>query len=148
MGAETRVRRFSEATVKQVTLDCERAMERARFCPRRSRVLQIRCVDDRQETETSFGNQLWYFEGRGIDATDSAHTLFGVVEYSLQYGLSELVEDGVYDSETQREKFRSLYEREIVSPTWENPAHRWLAAGVIAVTTVFTIFLLLTKLTK
>ncbi|WP_419189124.1 hypothetical protein [Stieleria marina] len=105
-------------------------------------------MDDRQETETSFGNQLWYFEGRGIDATDSAHTLFGVVEYSLQYGLSELVEDGVYDSETQREKFRSLYEREIVSPTWENPAHRWLAAGVIAVTTVFTIFLLLTKLTK
>lgn len=146
MSAETRTSRFSEATMKQVRLDCQRAMERARFCPNRSEVVRIRCIDDREETDDRFGNQLWYFEGQGVDQTQQIHNLFGVVEYSIQFGLSELVEDGVYDSETQREKFRHLYESEVISPSWENPAHRWLAIGLIAVTSIWLGFLLLTKL--
>jgi len=146
LNAETRSQHFSDATIKQVRLDCRRAVERARFCSDRSDVFQIRCVDDRPETDSKYGNQLWFFEGRGVDLNDRVHNLYGVVEYSMQFGLSELVEDGVYDSETQREKFRSLYEREIVSPSWENPAHRWLAAGLIAVTSIFLIFLILSKL--
>lgn len=132
MGADTRTRRFSEHTIRQVRQDCNRAMNRARFCPERSEVLQLRCIDDRPESESAFGNQLWYFEGLGVDEHDRRNSVFGVVEYSIQFGLHELVEDGVFDSEYQRERFRHLYERELVRPSWRQPAHRWLGAAFIA----------------
>lgn len=147
MSAETRTRRFSERTIRQVRLDCNRAMVRARFCPDRSDVIQLRCIDDRPESEQSFGNQLWYFEGLGVDERDHRHSVFGVVEYSLQYGLHELVEDGVFDSEHQRERFRHLYEREVHPPAWRHPAHRWLLAGMVAVASVFLAYLLVKSLT-
>ena len=127
MGADTRTRRFSEQTIRQVRQDCNRAMIRARFCPERSEVVQLRCIDDRPESETAFGNQLWYFEASGVDEHDRRHSVYGVVEYSIQFGLLELVEDGVFDSEYQRERFRHLYEREVLKPSWRHPAHRWLA---------------------
>jgi len=138
--------RFSEATIRQVRLDCNRAMVRARFCPERSEVLQIRCIDNRLETETQFGNQLWYFEGVGVDELDRRHPAFGVVEYSTQYGLNELVEDGVFTTEHQRERFRSLYEREVQRPSWRQPAHRYLAFGVIMVSVLWLGFLWLRTL--
>ena len=146
MSAETRTRRFSERTIRQVRLDCNRAMTRARFCPERSDVVQLRCIDDRPESEHCFGNQLWYFEGLGVDGNGQRHSVYGVVEYSLQYGLHELVEDGVFDSEHQRERFRHLYEREIHRPTWRHPAHRLLVAGVIAVASIWLAFLLVRAL--
>ncbi|MCA9137802.1 MAG: hypothetical protein KDB00_13615 [Planctomycetales bacterium] len=117
-------------------------MIRARFCPERSEILQLRCIDNREETETEFGNQLWYFEGVGVDELDRRHGVFGVVEYSTQYGLNKLVEDGVFTTENQREKFRSLYEREVQRPDWRHPAHRYLAGGVIAISTLWLCYLL------
>ena len=143
MSNHLEVLRFSEATIRQVRLDCNRAMIRARFCPERSEILQLRCVDNRVETETEFGNQLWYFEGVGVDELDRRHAVFGVVEYSTQYGLNELVEDGVFTSENQREKFRSLYERETQQPDWRHPAHRLLATGIIFVSVMWLVFLLM-----
>jgi hypothetical protein len=55
--------------------------------------------------------------------------------------LNELVEDGVFTSEQQRERFRSLYEREIQPPVWRHPAHRWLALGMACVTFAWIAFL-------
>lgn len=146
MSADTRTRRFSERTIRQVRSDCNRAMLRARFCPDRSDVVQLRCVDDQVESDETFGNQLWYFEGFGVDEQEQRHNIFGVVEYSVQFGMHELVEDGVFDSEHQRERFRHLYERELQRPTWRHPAHRWLAIGLIAVTVVWLAYLLLQSL--
>lgn len=146
MGADTRTRRFSEHTIRQVRQDSNRAMIRARFCPERSEVVQLRCIDDRPESETAFGNQLWYFEGLGVDEHDRRHSVFGVVEYSIQFGLHELVEDRVFDSEYQRERFRHLYEREVVRPSWRQPAHRLLAAGCVAVGVLYLTYLLLRTL--
>lgn len=133
MSARTRTRRFSERIIRQVRLDCNRAMTRAHFCPQRSEVVHLRCIDDRAETEQAFGTQLWYFEGVGVDQLDQRRGIYGVVEYSLQFGLHELAEDGVFDSEQQRERFRQLYEREFERPSWRQPAHLWLATAVIAV---------------
>ena len=146
MSADTRTRRFSERTIRQVRLDCNRAMVRARFCPDRSDVIQLRCIDDQVETAESFGNQLWYFEGVGVDEQDRRLSVFGVVEYSVQFGLHELVEDGVFDSEHQRERFRQLYERELHRPSWHQPAHRWLAAGLLVVTAGWLAYLLIRTL--
>ncbi|TWU26861.1 hypothetical protein Pla52o_07160 [Novipirellula galeiformis] len=143
MGAETRTRRFSERTIRQVRLDCNRAMTRARFCPDQSDIIQLRCVDESCESEQAFGNQLWYFESIGIDDDRLRHNVFGVVEYSVQFGLHELVDDGVFESEPQRERFRHLYEREVHPPSWRQPAHRWLAIGLVAVTLIWLSYLLL-----
>ncbi len=146
MSTNTQTKRFSESTVRQVRLDCNRAMIRALFCPQRSEIMQLRCIDFRDESETEFGNQLWYFEGVGVDELDRRHTVFGVVEYSTQFGLNELVEDGVFTSENQRERFRSLYEREVQQPSWRQPAHRLLAIGVVAMSTLWLAYLLVRSL--
>lgn len=148
MSAETRTRRFTERTIRQVRLDCNRALIRARFCPDRSEVMQIRCVDDHPESEQAFGHQLWYFEGTGVDEMDRRHNVFGVVEYSLQFGLHELVEDGVFDSQEQRERFRHLYEREVRRPVWSHPAHRWLVGGVFVIAVASLAYLIMVQTTS
>jgi hypothetical protein len=132
MRANTRTQRFSERTIQQVRVDCDRAMTRAKFCTDRSDVIQLRCIDDRPETDLEFGNQLWFFDGLGVDTLGHRHNVFGVVEYSLQFGLNELVEDGVFDSEQQRERFRALYNREVQGPTWRHAANRWLIGAIFA----------------
>ena len=145
MGTETTTR-FSEQTIKQVRLDSNRAIARARFCTEQSETIRLRCVDYRPETEVDFGSQLWYFDGIGVDQSGKSHNVHGVIEYSTQFGLNELVEDGVYDSEHQRDKFRHNYEREVIRPSWRQPAHRWLLAGMISVTSLWLVFLLMRTL--
>ncbi|MGB7326366.1 MAG: hypothetical protein WBD31_15950 [Rubripirellula sp.] len=147
MSADTRTRRFPEKTIRQVRLDCTRGLIRARFCPDRSEVLQLRCIDDRVESDDSFGSQLWYFEGVGVDGHDRRHSVYGVVEYSLQFGLHELVEDGVFQSEHQRERFRHQYERGSLQPTWNHPGHGWLLAGLGLVASVLVASLITRMLT-
>ncbi|MCO8123679.1 hypothetical protein NHH03_18180 [Stieleria sp. TO1_6] len=117
-------------------------MNRARFCPQRSEILQIRCIDNHLETDHDFGNQLWYFEGVGVDELDRRHAVYGVVEYSTQYGLNELVEDGVFTTEGQRERFRSLYEREVQKPDWRRPLHRYAAASIVAISVIWLCYIL------
>ncbi|MEM9589455.1 MAG: hypothetical protein AAGA03_19390 [Planctomycetota bacterium] len=142
MSAETSTRRFSEQTIQQVRLDSRRAMTRARYCDKRSQVVHLRCIDDHPETERHFGNQLWYFEGIGVDEYNRRGGIYGVIEYSVQFGLQELVEDGVFDSEYERDRFRRLYDQEMRGPNTAQPAHRWLVAGLI-VSTMVTLGLVL-----
>jgi hypothetical protein len=147
VSAETRTRRFSERTIRQVNLDCRRAMIRGRFCPDRSEVSQQRCVVDREEKDQNFGSQLWYFEGCGVDSYDQRHTVFGVVEYSLQYGLHELIEDAVFESDEQRDRFRQMYDQEKQNATWRHPSHRWLALGVVLMAVISLTYLTIVTLT-
>ena len=146
MGTEIRTGQFSEQTIRQAQADCRRAMIRGRFCPDRIEVLQLRCVDERLETESHFGSQLWYFEGEGVDEREKRRLVFGVIEYSTQFGLNELLDDGVFDSEHQRERVRYRYEGEVIRPSWRQPAHRWLAIGVIAVATIWMLYVMMVTL--
>jgi len=146
MRAEIQQRQFPERTLQQVRLDCGRAMQRARFCSESSMIHAVRCVDHRDEGERHFGNQLWYFEGIGVDEGRHRQNVFGVVEYSLQFGLQELVEDGVFDSPHERERFRSLYNREVQAPSWRQPAHRWLLLGACSIATLTLLAFLLRSL--
>lgn len=141
MSASIQPTRFSQRVIRQVRMDASRAMVRARFCPDRSEVLQLRCVDDRKESDADFGRQLWFFEGLGIDELDNRLAVFGTIEYSLQYGLHELVDDGVFDSETQRRRVRHLYTRTVDGPSWQHPAHRFLIVGMAAVALAYLAYL-------
>lgn len=111
-------------------------MTSAHYCPDRSEVVHLRCTDEVAETEQTFGSQLWYFEGMAVDTDGCRKGVHGVVEYSIQFGLLEVVEDGVFDSEYQRERFRHQYHREMYRPTWRHPAHRWLAVAAVVLTLI------------
>jgi|TARA_R100000365_G_C2693708_1_gene34650 hypothetical protein len=144
MRAETQQRQYSERTLQQVRLDGVRALSKAKFCPKNSEIVRLSCVDDRAETDSQFGNQLWYFEAKGVDEGHHRQDVFGVIEYQIQFGLQELVEDGVFDTPQEREGFRSLYDREVSRPSWRHPANRLLLAAMIAMAAL-TLFLLTLK---
>lgn len=137
MSSETPTDYFPERVIRQVRTDATRAVVRARYCVRQSEILDLRCVEESAEQEDSFGSQLWYFEGIGVDPQEVRHLVYGVIEYSIQFGHQELVDDGVFDSEHQRERFHNLYRHEQTQPSWRQPAHRWLIAAVLAVAAVF-----------
>ncbi len=138
MSAEIRTVRFPERVMKQIRLDSHRAMVRARFCPDRCEVLQLQCLDHRRESEVDFGSQLWFFDAVGVDEFERRLPLFGIVHYSIQFGLNEVIEDGVFESSAERERFYRIYRGEQLSPTWSQPAHRWLMLGFM-LTTIATV---------
>jgi hypothetical protein len=131
MSAETQAIRIPEKIMRQIRSDSQAALLRARVCPARSEIVQLRCVDYRHETDAAFGAQLWYFDAYGADELNRKTPVFGVLEYSIQYGLHELVEDGVFDSMAQRDRFHSVYRRGHLSPSLWHPGHRWLILGVM-----------------
>lgn len=141
MSQRTQARRFSPRTIRQIRLDARRALIRAHFCPDRSEVLQLRCVEDRPETENEFGLQLWYFEGLAVDEGDRRHHVFGAMEYSIQFGLNEVSEDGVFASEYQRSRMRDRLEAESVGSRLAHPAHRYLAIGMVAIGILYLVYL-------
>lgn len=95
--------------------------------------MNLRCVDHHRECEAEFGSQLWYFDGFGVNEADRRVPIYGVIEYSIQFGLHELVEDGVFEHGFQRERFLNVYHREQLGPAWRVPAHRWIAAMMVLV---------------
>lgn len=146
MQPNTSDKQFSEQTVRQVAADARRALVRGRYSPESSQIERLRCVDDQPETEREFGHQLWFFDGFGVDELNRRVRIFGAIEYSLQFGLHELVEDGVFSDDGQRNRFRHVYRGHAPQPTWRHAAHGWLAAGMAVVTAIFLAYLALTQL--
>ncbi|MEX0824683.1 MAG: hypothetical protein WD119_00870, partial [Pirellulaceae bacterium] len=138
MRAEPTSKQFSEQLVQQVRLDARRALAAGLYCVDRSVVEQVECVEFRDETDQAFGTQLWYFDGTGVDQHNCSVPLYGVIEYSLEYGLNEPVQDAVFDSSAQRERFHAVYRRESWRPSWRDPPHRWLLVG-LAIVSVLTL---------
>lgn len=141
MTAKTRTRRFSQRTIRQVRLDATRALVRYQFCPDRSEVLQLRCVEQRDETNSHFGSQLWFFEALAVDQTDRRSPVYGSIEYSIQYGLHELTEDGVFESDAQRSRVRQQFYGPVATPVMQHPAHRWLIVGTALVALCYLAYL-------
>jgi hypothetical protein len=133
MSAETQAIQIPEKIMRQIRTDSQNSILRARLCPSRSEIFQLRCVDYRRESDDQFGSQLWYFEGFGVDESSRKLPIFGALEYSLQFGLHELVDDGVFESLSQRDRFHSVYRRGHVRTSMWHPAHRWLIVGMLLV---------------
>ena len=146
MRSETDTRQFDKRTMQQVSADAVRALARVHYCPERSLIDYFRCIDFQRETESAFGRQLWYFNATAIDEANREVPVFGVIEYSVQYNLNELVEDGVFLTLEQRDRFESVYRREPLRPYWRHPGHRWLLAGMALVSIGWLTVLLLRNL--
>lgn len=133
MSAETETIQIPEKVMQQIRSDCQLAIQRTRLAPSGSDTIQLRCVDFRRETDDAFGAQLWYFDGHATDAERRRVALFGALEYSIQFGLHELVDHGVFDSVVQRDRFHSVYQRGHFRGTLSHPVHRWLLVGTLLV---------------
>lgn len=142
MHPNTSDNKFSEQLLRQVAADARRALMRARYCVDRSRVERFMCVDEQPESDSQFGRQLWFFDGVGVDELDRRLPIYGVIEYSLQFGLHEMVEDGVFEVAEHRIRFHHIYKGAGQKPTWKHPAHRWLLAGVLMTTLIFSLYVL------
>ena len=125
--------RISEQAYRQVNLDAARAVARQRFCPEQREVMRVRCIDHLEETEQEYGHQLWFFEGHGVDPSEGSSCVYGVVEYQVEYGCTELVENRVFQTTQERERFRSLYECEVIKVDWRGIVLKLLAAGLMAI---------------
>lgn len=141
MRADTSTYRFSKQTIRQVSSDARRSLARAHYCAERSNLERLQCVDYQPEEETSYGRQLWYFDAATVDELDRHVFVYGAIEYSIQYELHELVEDGVFDSIDQRKRFETVYRRMQPGPTWRHPAHWVLAASLLIITCLFVWYL-------
>lgn len=137
MPSHVSKQQYSEQTLRQVAADCRRSLQRGHFDVEQSRVERLRCVDDQLESEEQFGRQLWYFEGRALSGDDRRVRVYGVIEYSVQYGLQELIEDGVFDSPDQRDRFREIYHRIPSRFSWRHPSIRMLVAGTFGVAAAY-----------
>jgi hypothetical protein len=133
MKAETQAIRIPEKIMRQIRSDCHNAILRAHLRPSEKDLVHLRCVDHRLETESAFGSQLWYFEGLVANADSQRVPLFGALEYSLQFGLHELADCGVFDSTDERQRFYSVYRQGHFTGSLRHPAHRWLAIGMLLV---------------
>lgn len=137
---------FSEQTLRQVAADCRRALQRAHYNADQSLLERLRCVDEQAETEETFGRQLWYFEGRALTLESQRIRVYGVIEYSVQYGLQELVDDSVMDSPEQRDRFRDDYHRIPRRFSWQHPSIKLIAAGMFGVTIAYVSYVAFTIL--
>lgn len=139
MKAETQAIQIPEKTMRKIRADCQNSILRCRLAPSPNDSIQLWCVDFRKETDQAFGSQLWYFDGHAVNEDQRRVPLFGVLEYSLQFGLHELVDCGVFDSNAERERFFSVYRKGHVRESLWHPGHRWLAVGMflVALATMF-----------
>ena len=96
---------FSRQIWQAASEHAHRCLTRREFCPEQSRVENLRCVHLVDETDCLFGKQLWCFEAIGIDPVGRRHILYGVLEFSIQFGLLEASQTAMFEDSGHREKF-------------------------------------------
>ena len=96
---------FSRQIWQAASEHAHRCLSRKEFCPEQSRIENLRCIHLVDETDCSFGKQLWCFEAIGIDPVGRRHILYGVLEFSIQYGLLEAAQTAMFEDTDHREKF-------------------------------------------
>ena len=142
MNADSEIHQLAIRSIRQIELDSLLALERARFSVATSDVSRIRCVDLQPESEESFGQQLWFFEASGMDNEQAEKACYGVLHYSVEFGLLDLLQGYVFDCPQEREHcYRFFKTGKRTEGSW-HPANRWLLAGVSMVGLVWVAYLL------
>lgn len=142
MEADTQEIQIPRKTLRQIRSDCQNAISDAHLAFADDSPVRLYCVDHAPETLAAYGRQLWYFDGQAINEDGKQSSLFGVLEYRLEYGLHELIERGVFDSVEQRDRFHRVYTHGFLrDPLW-NTATLWLGAALVAMTVIASLLIL------
>lgn len=141
MHTESGILNLTNRVIQQVELDSLLALDKAKYSIEMSATYDLRCVDSRSETGSAYGRQLWFFEAVGTDSNLSESRLYGVLQYSMEYGLLELVEGHVFDCQRERVHFQRFYETGKRTDHWLHPANRWLLTGLATVGLIWLTYL-------
>ncbi len=105
MTPDTDKIQFSRQVWQAASEQAHRCLARREFCPEQSRIENLRHVHLVEESESIFGRQIWCFEAIGIDPFGRRHVLYGVLEFSIQYGLLEPSQTAMFEDIREREIF-------------------------------------------
>ena len=94
---------FSRQIWQAVTEHALRAVVRDEFCPEQSRIENLRPVFSQDEEEERFGKQLWCFEALGITGLGRRQVVYGLLEFSVEYGLLEPMQSRLFEDEGSRD---------------------------------------------
>jgi hypothetical protein len=133
---------FPRQIWQAVSNQARKTLSRKDFCPEQSRIENLRCVHLTEETDCSYGQQVWFFEAIGIDINQNRQILYGAIGLSVQYGILEVVQSALYQDIEQRQQFL-LAETKLNqdSKVWSSPSTlfwvRTACAGVIAISMIW-----------
>jgi hypothetical protein len=98
---------FPRKTWQAVTEHALRELTFHESCDRSSRIENLRPYYFEDETENAFGRQIWCFEAMGLQSGTGRKLEFGVLEFSIEYGLIELSQCCWFQTDKQLEHWIS-----------------------------------------
>jgi hypothetical protein len=142
--SETTFYQFSREVWKAVTEQARSALIRKDFCPEESRIESLRCVFLDEETESSYGRQVWFFEAFGVDASGKRHRLYGALDFVMQYGLLEPTRALLADEPRHRQKMLQNIAQPTRTQVWDSPSTKvWVRLTLASVIILSGIWLLM-----
>ena len=135
---------FSRQIWQAASEHAHQSLTRIEFYPEQSRVENLRCVHLQVESDCLFGNQLWCFEAIGIDPAGRRHILYGVMEFSIQFGLLEASQTAMFEDSSHREKFLNNEMKPMSKLVYQYPSTRiwifvaWCSIAVLSVIWITT----------
>lgn len=130
---------FSRQIWQAASEHAHRCLTRREFCPDQSRIENLRCVHLVDESDCLFGKQIWCFEAIGIDQGGRRHVLYGVLEFSIQYGLLEASQTAMFEDSDHREKFLHKETKPTTKLVYNYPSTRfwvysaWCSISILSV---------------
>jgi hypothetical protein len=135
---------FSREVWKAVTEQAKNALLRKEFCPQESRIESLRCVFLDEESEASYGRQVWFFEAFGVDSTGKRHRLYGALDFSIQFGLLEPMRAMLADEPRHRQRMLQAIVQPTRSQVWASPSTKiWVRLTLASVIILSAIWLLM-----
>ncbi|MCY3006523.1 MAG: hypothetical protein NTV29_11180 [Planctomycetota bacterium] len=98
---------FPRKTWQTVTEHALRELAFHESCDQSSRIENLRPCYFEDETENAFGRQIWCFEAMGLQVGAGRKLEFGVLEFSIEYGLIELSQCRWFQNDNQLEQWIS-----------------------------------------
>lgn len=134
---------FSKEIWQTVQEHASTSLVRREYCPEESRIDSIRCVHLDEESEGSYGRQVWFFEAAGVDPIGRRHRLYGALDFAVEYGLLEPSRAMLLDEPQHRQRFLESITRPVRSQVWANPSTKiWVRLTLASVFILSAIWLL------
>lgn len=135
---------FSKEVWQAVTDQARCSLLRRDFCPEESRIESLRCVYLNEESDNSFGRQVWFFEATGVDPVGKKHRLYGSLDFTVQFGLLEPARAVLADEPRHRQRMLQAIANPIHHQVWASPSTKiWVRLTLASVIILSSIWLLL-----
>ena len=125
---------FSKEVWQLVNEQARQSLARKEFSSEDARIESVRCVHLEEETELSYGRQVWFFEATAQDPIGREHRLYGALDFAAQYGLLVPMRAVLLDDPNHRQRFLQSIVQPHESQVWVNPSTKiWVRLTLASV---------------